>query len=294
MKKNLVQTASEKIRGFEEIRYQVEKNLMLNGKSQRTYQAYIHHIAGVCLHFDCLPFDISDEQISDFLFKIKKEKNFSETYFKFVVYGLRYLFKIYGFENRKLKLPNIPRNKQLPVILSKTECKKIFSTPKRFKDRFLLSLIYSAGLRLSEVQKIELKDIDTERFLIHVRQGKGKKDRYVVLSKFIAARLDKYCSQYTISKFLFPGQKHGNYIAKTTIQRIMRLAVQESGIKKHADVHTLRHCFATHLLENGVDIITVKEQLGHSDIQTTMRYLHVCNLQRSKSISPLDDLYQFS
>lgn len=289
--KNVIERAESMLPGFKELNYKVERELMLNGKSPRTYAAYIRSLADISLAFNRLPFEVSDEQIADYLFTVQKEKNYSETYFKFAVYSLRYLFKIYGMDERKVKLPRIPRNKQLPTILSCEECKLLFKAPKRLKDRFMLALIYSAGLRLSEAQKLELRDIDTSRMLIHVRQGKGKKDRYVVLSKFIADKLPLYCQTYEIEKYVFPGQKKGNYVSKTTIQRIMREAVKTSGIHKQADVHTLRHCFATHLLENGVDIVTVKEQLGHSDITTTMRYLHVCHLNRKKSISPLDTLY---
>jgi len=289
--KNVIDRADAMLPGFKELNYKVERELLLNGKSPKTYAAYIRSLADTCLHFGRLPFDISDEEIANFLFTVQKKKNYSETYFKFAVYSLRYLFKIYGLDDRRIQLPSIPRNKQLPTILSPKECKALFKAPERFKDRFLLTLIYSAGLRLSEVQKLELRDIDTERMLIHVRQGKGKKDRYVVLSQLLSDKLSLYCQTYEIEKYVFPGQKKGNYVSKTTIQRTMRNAVKTAGIKKRADVHTLRHCFATHLLENGTDIMTVKEQLGHSDITTTMRYLHVCNLSREKSISPLDTLY---
>lgn len=291
--KNLIEKAVSEIVGFEKLRYKVERNLINNDKSRRTYKAYIHHIASVSMYFKRLPFDISDEEIADYLFKIKTENKYSQTFFKFTVYGLRFLFKIYGFEDRKINLPSLPKNKNLPVILSKSECKRLFKTPKRFKDRFLLCLIYSAGLRLSEAQKLEVRDIDTDRMLLHVREGKGKKDRYIVLSKFIANRFEKYCKEYKIEKYVFPGQKKGNYVSKTTIQRIMREAVKSAKIQKPANLHTLRHCFATHLLENGVDIITVKEQMGHACIQTTMMYLQVSDLQRTKSISPLDSLYNF-
>ena len=292
--KNLIERTVSEIAGFEKLRYKVERNLINNGKSRRTYKAYIHHIASVSLHFKRLPFDISDEEIADYLFEIKTTKKYSETFFKFTVYGLRFLFKIFRFEDRKINLPSLPKNNSLPVILSKSECKRLFKTPKRFKDRFLLCLIYSAGLRLSEVQKLEVRDIDTDRMSLHVREGKGKKDRYIVLSRFIANRFKKYCNEYNIEKYVFPGQKKGNYVSKTTIQRIMRETVKSAKITKPVNLHTLRHCFASHLLENGVDIITVKEQMGHVCIQTTMMYLQVSNLQRTKSISPLDNLYNYS
>jgi len=291
--KNIIDRAVCEISGFEEIRHKVERELINNGKSPKTYYAYIRQIASVSLYFGRLPFDVTDEEIAEFLFKVKTENNYSETYFKFTVYGLRYLFRIYDMEERKIQLPSISRYKGLPVVLSNRECKLLFKTLKKFRDRFLLCITYSAGLRLSEVQKLEVRDIDTDRMLLHVRKGKGGKDRYVVLSKFIASKFEEYCTTYKIEEFLFPGQKKGNYLSKTSIQKIIQKAVKQSGIKKNANLHTLRHCFATHLLENGIDIITVKEQMGHSNIQTTMNYLQVCNLERTRSISPLDTLYNF-
>jgi len=152
--KNLIEKAISEIVGFEKLCYKEEHNLINNGKSRRTYKAYIHYIASVSMCFRRLPFDISDEKIADYLFAIKIENIYSQTFFKFTVYGLRYLFKIYGFEDRKI---NLPKKRSLPVILSKLECKHLFKTPKQFKYRFFLCLIYSAGLRLSEAQKLDLE-----------------------------------------------------------------------------------------------------------------------------------------
>jgi site-specific recombinase XerD len=163
----------------------------------------------------------------------------------------------------------------------------------KLKSKLFFSerLIYSAGLRIGEAQRLERTDIDTERMLIHIRQSKGRKDRYVVLSKLIANKFIKYCLEYKITKYVFPGQKPGNYISKNTIGRILKNALKLSGIEKKVCPHTLRHCFATHMLENGVDTVTVKEQLGHADIQTTMLYLQVSNISRKPAVSPLDSLY---
>ena len=180
---------------------------------------------------------------------------------------MRYLFRLYKLDDRRILLPAMSKKIVLPIILSKTECKRLFLAPDNFKDRFLLTLIYSSGLRISEALRPQRFDIDTDRDLLHVRQGKGKRDRYVILSK------------------------EGNYLSKSTVFRIFRDAKKKSNITKPATIHTFRHCFATHMLENGIDIVTVKEQLGHTDIKTTMRYLQVSNLDRKKCISPLDNLY---
>ena len=290
--KTILEKAKATITGFENMRYKFEKDIILNGKSQKTYTSYILQIACISLYFKKLPIKLSVEQISDYLFEIVNEKKYSESYFKFTVYGLRYLFRLYELEDKRIKLPALPKKKTLPVILSQSECRKLFAAPKKFRDKFMLALIYSAGLRMHEAQKLERIDIDTERMQIHVRQGKGKKDRYVVLSKYIASRFEKYCKEYKITKYVFPGQKAGNYISKSGVSRIMKAALKESGIEKKACLHTLRHCFATHMLENGIDIVTVKEQLGHAHIQTTMLYLQVSHFSRKTCISPLDSLYR--
>ena len=198
---------------------------------------------------------------------------------------------MYSREDKLIKLPGIPHKKQLPVILSQQEVKKLLLSPDKFKERFMIALIYSAGLRMGELQKLERTDIDVDRMLIHIRQGKGQKDRYVVLSKLIAAKFGKYCQQYKIKKYVFPGQKQGNYISRTTVRKIIKTALLKCGIEKNINTHSLRHSFATHMLENGIDIVTVKEQLGHSDIHTTMLYLQVARLERKTAVSPLDFLY---
>ncbi len=289
--KNVIETAMTEIEGFMELSSKFEKDIILNGKTQKTFRCYIRPIATIALEFNKLPIELTNDEIADYLFKLKTENAYSESYFKFTVYGLRYLFRLYDLEDKYIKLPSLPHKKQLPVILSHAECKRLIASGENFKEKFMLALLYSAGLRMSELQKLEKLDIDIERMLIHVRQGKGQKDRYIVLSKLIASCYQKYCIEYDIKKYVFPGQRGGNYISKTSVRKILKKAVEKAGIEKTVIVHTLRHCFATHMLENGIDIVTVKEQLGHVDIQTTMEYLQVARFERKTAISPLDILY---
>jgi len=289
--KNVIETAMSEIGGFRELSSKFERDIILNGNSQKTYDSYIRPIALIALEFNELPINLTNDEIADYLFKIKTENDYSESYFKSTVYGLRYLFRLYGLEDKYIKLPSLPKKKQLPVILSQAECKRLIASGENFKEKYMLALLYSSGLRMGEFQKLERLDIDIERMLIHVRQGKGKKDRYIVLSKLIANRYKKYCNQFNIKKYVFPGQRSGNYISKTSVRKILKKAVLKAGIEKSVNVHTLRHCFATHMLENGIDIVTVKEQLGHAHIQTTMEYLQVARFERKTAISPLDILY---
>ncbi len=257
--KNIIEQAQKSVKGFESMRYKFERDIIVNGKTQKTYKSYIRQIASISLYFNKLPFSITDEEIADYLFMLKIENDYSESYLKFTVYGLRYLFRLFNLDDRRILLPAMSKKIVLPIILSKTECKRLFLAPDNFKDRFLLTLIYSSGLRISEALRLQRFDIDTDRHLLHVRQGKGKRDRYVVLSKFIAMKFDKYCKAYNIKKYIFPGQKEGNYLSKSTVFRIFRDAKKKSNITKPATIHSLRHCFATHMLyQTAIKMMNIK------------------------------------
>jgi integrase/recombinase XerD len=180
----------------------------------------------------------------------------------------------------------------LPVVFSQEELRRLFKAPQRLKQRVLLSLIYSAGLRVSEVCKLKISDIDFDRKQIHVRESKNDKSRYVILSNYIGKGLKQYIKGSKPKEYLFNGRKKGNPLGHSAVQQSFRLAVEKAGIIKEVCVHSLRHSFATHLLEQGVDIVTIKEQLGHARIEATMVYLHVAKLQRSQVHSPFDKLYK--
>ena len=223
--------------------------------------------------------------------QLKQDTGLSDTYFKHAVYGLRFFFRVYELEDRALHLPNLKNQRKLPTVFSQQELRLLFKAPQRLKQRVLLCLIYSAGLRVSEVCKLKLNDIDLDRKQIHVRQSKNNKSRYVVLGDFISKGIRQYIEGARPKVFLFNGREKGAPLVHGAVQQSFRLAMKKAGIQKDACVHTLRHSFATHLLEQGVDIVTIKEQLGHAHIQTTMMYLHVAQVERTLSHSPLDRLY---
>ncbi|MGM1056735.1 MAG: tyrosine-type recombinase/integrase [Bacteroidota bacterium] len=192
-------------------------------------------------------------------------------------------------------LPSIERPNKLPVVLSHSEIKQLLKTPKLLKHRLVLAMLYGCGLRCFELRNLQLKDLDFDRKMLHIRQGKGRKDRYVPLSQMQIRGLKKYIAAENPSSWCFTGNdRKGNPVALSTtgVQWIVREARKHSGIKKEITTHSLRHSYATHLLEMGLDIISVKELLGHSDIQTTLTYLHVAQLGRQKPFSPLERLYQ--
>lgn len=190
------------------------------------------------------------------------------------------------------ELPITPnqQDKKLPVILNRDEVTKILSVPSNIKHKAILMLIYSAGLRVGEVIKLKLEDIDSQRKLIHIMDAKGRKDRYTLLSDAALETLRAYCKEYRPSKWLFPGQDKDRHITTRTVEKIFSNACREAGILKEVSVHSLRHSFATHLLESGVDLRYIQEILGHKSSKTTEIYTHVSTKDMSRIKSPLDSL----
>lgn len=231
----------------------------------------------------------------DYLHVVKSRGRIpSDSFFKHTVYGLRYAYRIFGMEQMRVMLPSIERPKKLPVVLSRSEVKQLLKSPALLKHRLVLAMLYGCGLRCSELRNLELKDLDFDREMLHVRQGKGRKDRYVPLSTMQVRGLKRYMAGEHPVTWCFCGYDKAGRAAPLSlrgIQWIVREARRQSGIQKEITSHSLRHSYATHLLEMGLDIISVKDLLGHADIQTTLAYLHVARLGRQKPFSPLDRLY---
>lgn len=253
----------------------------------------------MALHFKCLPTALSETQINDYLYFLQQQHNTpSETYFKHTIYGLRALFKVEKISADHIKLPKIKRSQKLPVVLSKSEMKRLLLAPDLLKHRILIGLLYGCGLRCFEARNVQLSDLDFERAVLHVRQGKGSKDRYVPLSQHLIRGLKHYIQTERPKQWLFNGQPQGRSggdfdgrYSQRGVQWAITQAVKKAGITKDVSVHTLRHTYATHLLEDGLDILTIKDLLGHQSIDTTMIYLHVAQSGKNKAFSPLDTLY---
>lgn len=290
-KGTLIERSVKSVPGFASVWKKMEQKVVTGGYSQSTLINYGRSIAQIALHFNRNPLEVNEEQIQEYLFTLAQKKKNSESYFKFAVYGLRYLYRLYGKEAKAIELPQLRKKKTLPAVLSKQECRILFKAPRLLKHRVLLAFTYSAGLRMNEVRTMQIRDIDSDRMQIRVRQGKGRKDRYVVLSKFILEGLRKYYLACKPVRYLFNGEKPGEPLGARSIQWILNEAVKKTQIKKEVTLHTLRHSFATHLLEDGVDLYTIKEQLGHERIETTLTYLHIAQVTRQLSHSPLDTLY---
>ena len=248
------------------------------------------------LYLQCNLLELDDEVVLDYLHFLKrKHKTPSDSYFKHTVYGLRYLYRLFDKVESRIILPSIERQKKLPVILSQEEIRDLLKAPKLLKHRLIIALLYGCGLRNFELCKLKITDLDLDRKVLHVQEGKGRKDRYVPLGDVLIGGIKKYLDSEKPVEYLFNGNSQtGEYtkLTATGVQWAVREARQKSGIKKRVTPHLLRHTYATHLLEMGVDIVTLKDLLGHEDIKTTLIYLHVAQVGRVLGFNPLDKLYE--
>jgi len=277
---------------FENVIDRLSSQVTLRGQSKSTLDNYTRRIALFVLHFKQLPEQLSEDEINEYLVALARDpKSPSRSSFKHMVYGLRYYYRLLGMNKKAIALPSLKGDTKLPVILNHSELKELFAAPKLLKQRVLLALIYSAGLRGQELINLKLSDVDFKRMTIHIRQSKYKKDRVVPLSPAIAKGLKKYIKAEHPYTWLFNGKTPGSKYSTRGLSWVMRENLKKTSIKKEVNLHSLRHSYATHLLEEGLNIVTLKELLGHAEITTTMIYLHVAQCQYVQPHSPFDTLY---
>jgi integrase/recombinase XerD len=288
----LVEKAIEAVPGFDSVFKKLSLQVTLRGQSQSTLNNYIRCIATITLHFGKLPELISDDEINEYLCALAlNPKSPSRSNFKHAVYGLRYYFRLIGHNKRAIELPSLKKDTKLPIIFNREELRQLFNAPALLKHKIVLCLIYSAGLRGQEVINLKISDIDFERKTIHIRQSKYKKDRILPLSEYMAKGLHKYIAAEHPHIWLFNGKEPDGRYSVRGLSWVMRETLRKTSIKKDVNLHSLRHTYATHLLEEGLNIVTLKELLGHAEITTTMIYLHVAQCPLIKPHSPLDTLY---
>lgn len=277
---------------FQNVIDKLSSQVTLRGQSKSTLNNYTRRIALFVIHFKQLPEQLSEDEINEYLVALARDpKSPSRSSFKHMVYGLRYYFRLLGMNKKAIALPSLKGDTKLPVILNRSELKELFAAPKLLKQRVVLALIYSAGLRGQEVINLKLSDVDFERMTIHIRQSKYKKDRMAPLSPAMAKGLKKYIKAENPHIWLFNGKTPGSQYSTRGLSWVMRENLKKTSIKKQVNLHSLRHSYATHLLEEGLNIVTLKELLGHAEITTTMIYLHVAQCQYVKPHSPFDTLY---
>lgn len=289
---SIVGRAMASVAGFDRVYRTLEQQVVLRGQAKSTFDNYIHRIAQVSLNFNRLPEEVSEEELNEYLAGLAlSAKSPSRSGFKHAVYGLRYYYRYVGLANRAVKLPSLKKEAKLPVILNRSELRQLFKAPTLLKHRIILTLMYSAGLRSCELINLKLADVDFERKIIHIKQSKYKKDRIVPLSNLMARGLRDYQQLEHPLVWLFNGKTPGEPYSEKGMSWVFREALKKTGISKEVSVHSLRHAYATHLIEDGLNIVTVKELLGHSKIETTMIYLHVAQCPLIQAHSPLDTLY---
>ena len=287
----IIDKAKLEVKGFQAMYAKLEQKVKLGGLSDSTLTNYGRSIARISVHFNCPAIVLEEEQINGYLQHLLLGKEPSKSYFKHTVYGLRYLFRMYGREDKALKLPSLKKSSPLPVVLSTRECKLLFKSGRILKHRVMLSLIYSAGLRSQEVRNLKWADLDFDRKMIHIRKSKYNKDRYVPLSEIMIKGLTRYRLAYNPKNYVFNGKAIASKLSNEGVQWAMKEATKRSEISKKVTVHSLRHSYATHLLEFGLDIDTVRKLLGHAHLNTTMVYLHVARLKTVDAFSPMDRIY---
>ena len=254
-------------------------------------------LAHLALHTKRSPEKLDIESINDYLYYCQNlHKTPSESFFKHTIYGLRACYKVLGLASKKIALPQIKRQNKIPVVLNFTEVKKLISAPKYLRHQLIIATLYSCGLRSYELCNLLLADVDFERKTVFIRKQKGKQDRYVPLSDHLARGLQKYIKAENPEKYLFYSQVTKDGLRQSITVRTIQWVIKENrtkiGAHKKITAHTLRHTYATHLLEAGMNLLCLKELLGHARIETTLVYLHVTNTGSSAKFSPLDILYK--
>jgi site-specific recombinase XerD len=267
------------------------EDLQIRHYSPTTIRLYLHSVAEFARYFHQPPDQLGSEHIRQYQLFLLKDKQASQSTCIQLVCALRFLYT--HTLNRKIEIERIPfprRARKLPLILSREEVKALLESAGRLRDRALLSTLYGSGLRVSEATQLKPRDIDARRNVLWVRQGKGRKDRQTLLPAKLLELLRLYWRAERPGDWLFPGADGTRPIGPKTVYLACRAAAQTAGLRKPIHPHSLRHAFATHLLEGGVNLRTIQLLLGHANLETTARYLQVADVAVRSTPSPLDSL----
>jgi integrase/recombinase XerD len=273
------------------LRQRMIEDMTLRNYADKTIEIYVERVATFAKHFGKSPERLDADDVRTYLLFLIQEKHASWSYYGQAICALRLLYRITLGKDWVVEGVASPRKGQkLPIVLSLDEVTQFFEGIAGLKHRAILMTAYAAGLRISEVVGLRVADIDSRRMTIRVCQGKGRKDRNVMLSPRLLAVLRAYWKATRPTDWLFPGNVPGRPITDGSVSRICVRAAQKSGLGKHITIHTLRHSFATHLLEAGTDLRTIQVLLGHRSLRTTAVYTHVSAATLQATQSPLDRL----
>lgn len=269
------------------------RHMTLRGLSPKTRIAYLYAVVQLVRFFRCSPDLLDNTQIQRFLCFLIEVRQFAWSTLNVYFSALRYFYRnVLGWDQTRFHIPPRGRIKRKPILLGRAQIGRMIEVTTHPKHRALLMTTYGAGLRVGEVVRLKPHHIESspDRMMIRVEQGKGRKDRYTVLFDWVLAELRSYWLEFRPQIWLFPGADPRIPMPVGTAQKIYYAARDKAGISGGRGIHTLRHCFASHLLQAGADIYTVKRLLGHASIGTTAGYLHVSTLQQCPLVSPLDAL----
>jgi site-specific recombinase XerD len=284
-----------------ELRQRMQQDLQLAGLSERTQEAYLRAVRQLAAHFKTPPDQITEQQLREYFLFLKNDKQFAAPSLIIAFCGLKFFYtQTVPRDWETLAKLRIPRPKTLPDVLSTDEARRLIEAVRTPHNKAYLWTVYSLGLRLGEGLHLQVGDIDGQRMLVHVHRGKGAKDRYVPLPQKTLAMLREYWATHRNPQWLFPatgrdgrqGATATRPMAKASVQGAMRRVVQEIGLKKSVHIHTLRHSYATHLLEAGVNLRLIQQYLGHSSLQTTMVYLHLTSQGQQQAIAVIERLME--
>jgi len=274
------------------LRRRMLADLRIRNYAPNMQKLYVHHVARFAAHFGRSPADLGQEDVRAYLQHLVDKRKVSWSYFKQAVAAIRFLFRVTLDRPWMIEHLPVPRQeRRLPTILSQDEVARFFKAVTSPKHRVLLLIAYAAGLRISELVSLRVRDVDSERMMIHVRQGKGRKDRLVTLSPVLLEELRTYVRWARPVDWLFPGRDPARHLQARTVQKACQRASAAAGLGKRITAHTLRHSYATHLLEAGTDLRVVQTLLGHASMQTTAIYTHVSMARLQEVRSPLDSLH---
>jgi site-specific recombinase XerD len=268
----------------------LRKELIIRRYSPKTVKSYIRYNEGFLKFAKKMVNEVTNEDVKDYLVFLAEEKGVSTSSLNIAISALKFYYGEVRKQSFIYEIKRPKKDKKLPIVLSRDEVSRILSVVTNLKHKTILMITYSSGMRVSEVAKLRAEDIDMNRKLIHVRAAKGRKDRYTILSRVALDIVREYLKEYGQSKWLFPGQDREKHITTRTIEKIFSAACTQANILKDVSVHSLRHSFATHLLEGGVDLRYIQEILGHKSSKTTEIYTHVSNKDLSRIKSPLEDI----
>ncbi|MFO1321086.1 MAG: site-specific integrase [Burkholderiales bacterium] len=272
------------------LRERMKEEMVLRGMSTRTHQSYLSALEALTRHHGVSPDTLNEEQIRGYVLHLLVERKLSASSVNVAVSAIRFFFgATLHRRDMHLELPRPKPPKKLPYVLSRQEVAHIIEAARDERERTMFMLAYAAGLRVSELCSLRVGDIDSERMCLRVQLGKGAKDRDTLLSKRLLDQLRRYWREYHPAYWVFPGSRDPRRPMDEQIaQRAFRAAKGRAGVTKPCNIHGLRHAFATHLLESGVDIHTIQRLMGHSTIQSTLTYFHLARERLSATASPLD------